>query len=332
MNIRIKEIGYYHPKNKVSNQYFLDFYDKQDVDIRGLLEASGKKDRYISTNPNENALTMAIEAANTVLKKSNLIGEDLDLIIFVSDTPEYLAPSNASKIHYALKGKNTAGILDINCNCVGMLTALEQASKIMKHDKNINKVLIVGAQQLQRYARKDEPIVYAIFGDSSCALILEKTNDENSDFVDNLYFTNSKMHDNVHFPAEGVSSSLPTDEIQSRDYRVIHWSTADADEAFKSSINSVNTILEKNNIKKEQIKKYFCSQMFKSKIDELRIGLDEPEDKFTYIGDMYGYTGATSPFLALAKAIENGEIKRGDYIVLWSIAAGITTNTILLRY
>jgi len=41
-----------------------------------------------------------------------------------------------------------------------------------------------------------------------------------------------------------------------------------------------------------------------------------------YIGDELGYTGPSSPFLALNAKLEKKELKAGDYIFLWTIATG----------
>ncbi len=67
MNIKIKNIEYYHPKTSYSNEYFLKHFSDQDVDISGLLNVTGRNQRYVSEDFHENSLTMAIEAC----KKSN---------------------------------------------------------------------------------------------------------------------------------------------------------------------------------------------------------------------------------------------------------------------
>jgi 3-oxoacyl-[acyl-carrier-protein] synthase-3 len=106
VNIKIRDIAYYHPINKVSNEYFINQFDEKDIDIRGLLNTTGREVRYISDNPEENTLTMSIEATKEVLRKTNLTGQDLDLVVAVSDSPEYLTPTNAIRIHNAINGNN----------------------------------------------------------------------------------------------------------------------------------------------------------------------------------------------------------------------------------
>ncbi len=50
MNIKIKNIEYYHPKTSYSNEYFLKHFSEQDVDISGLLNVTGRDQRYVSEN------------------------------------------------------------------------------------------------------------------------------------------------------------------------------------------------------------------------------------------------------------------------------------------
>lgn len=331
-NVRIKVIESYHPQNKVSNDFFLNYYDNKDINIRGLLDSSGRKDRYISEYPDENALTMAIEASKKALAKAHMKGSDLDLIVFVSDTPEYLVPANAIEIHKAINGKQYAGAFDMNCNCLGMVVALDHIGNVMKVNRHIKKCLIVGTEQLQRYGMESEPIVYANFGDLACAVILEQTDDETSNFIDSLSYTDSGLIHSVHFPKAGLSKVLPTDESVSKIDKCINWDICDTSRAFAPTAKNIMTVLNDNGIKKSQVKKYFLSQMVKSKIDMVREELDEPEEKFPFIGDKYGYTGTTSPLLTMQHSIDNNELQRGDYVIFWSLAAGITTTVVLIRY
>ena len=67
-------------------------------------------------------------------------------------------------------------------------------------------------------------------------------------------------------------------------------------------------------------------------IDILRNELNIPEDKSIYIGDKYGYTGATSPFIALYELVEQNRINRGDYIMFWTVGAGMQHIFMLIRY
>lgn len=82
---------------------------------------------------------MAIEAAKTVLEKSKTPAEDIDMIVFASDTPEYTVPTNALLINKALGTTNANTIFDINNNCTSMVVALDNATHFMKAHKDVKK-------------------------------------------------------------------------------------------------------------------------------------------------------------------------------------------------
>ena len=48
--------------------------------------------------------------------------------------------------------------------------------------------------------------------------------------------------------------------------------------------------------------------------------------------DKYGYTGTSSPFVALYEAIKQGRVKRGDYVFMATSAAGGMYITELIKY
>ena len=77
----------------------------------------------------------------------------------------------------------------------------------------------------------------------------------------------------------------------------------------------------------------FCfSQFAFINIKAIRELMNIDEDKSIYIGDKYGYTGTTSPFIVLYEAIKQGKIKRGDYIVFWTFGSGSESIVMLYKY
>ena len=332
MSVKIKNIKYYHPKTSYSNEYFLRHFSEQGVDISGLLNVTGRNHRYISENLNENSLTMAIEACNKVIKDTNIDVQDINLVVFVSSTPEHLSPTNAVKIHNALGLSKNANAYDMNANCSGMIIAMDQVCRVMKSNNRIKYSLLVGSDLSFRYSRKSEPITYANFGESACAVLLENTEDNLSDFIDSSSYVDSSLSCYIKFPAEGFSKILAGDEDIPKDSRLIEWENFNTDDAFASSVDSINEILARNNLTKDDVKLYCLSQFAKKNIDMIREALEEPEHKFPFVGDKFGYTSVTSPFMALADSVSNGNLKRGDYVILWTVGAGVVASCMLLRY
>lgn len=330
-NAIIKGIAYYHPKRKVDNEYFIEHFKKQGKDIKGLLAATGRKNRYISDDETENMLTMGFNAASDVLEKTHVKASQLGLIIFSSGTPEYIAPSNAIKLHSMLQAGQKCAVYDLNANCAGMLVALEQVARTMRSNPNLKYALIVGSDQLNRYSRYREPITYSNFGDSACAMVIENIFHINRGFLDSDFYTNSSNHDKILLPAKGMSTVVRDKHLSTQD-KLVKWDTFDLGGAFFSAKISIEELLFRNNLKKENIKKYFLSQFALKNIEGVAQELGESMDKFVFIGDEFGYTGTTSPMLAYARAVENDELDIGDYIIFWTVGAGTTCVCVLYQY
>lgn len=330
-NSIIMGTAYYHPENKVDNDYFIEHFKKQGKDISGLLKATGRSSRYISDDKNETMLTMGCIAASKVLEKTYVKPSQLNLIIFASGTPEYIAPSNAIKLHSALRAGQRTAVYDLNANCAGMLVAHEQASRVMKSNLNVKYALIVGSDQLNRYSRYNEAITYSNFGDSACAILLENVFDTDRGFIDSDYYTNSSNHDKILLPAKGMTSAIHDKHLEIKD-KLVNWTNFSLEGTFNSAKISIEELLFKNNLTKKDIKKYFISQFARKNIKAVCQDLEEDINKFTFVGDEFGYTGVTSPFLAYARAVENEELQIGDYVVFWTVGAGTTCVCELYRY
>lgn len=332
MGIKINRLEYYHPDEKYSNNYFLKHFKERNVNISGLLKTTGRENRYISTNPHENSLTMAIMASIKVLEKAEISADKINMIVHVSTTPEFLSPTNALKVHKALMCNKNCILYDMNANCSGMVVAFDQISRYMKSNSKVKYALIVATDQLNRYSRESEAITYSNFGESACAMILENDEDCCSDIIDSEFYVDNTLSECINFPPRGFSKFLPNDKSVKKDDRIIEWIDFDSNDAFLSAVSSIEEVLKRNNLKREDISLYCISQFAKANIDIIRKELNEPECKFPFVGDEFGYTGVNSPFMILAKSISGQSIKRGDFVILWTCGAGVLAPCVLLKY
>lgn len=326
MNIKLRGIEIYHPENKVNNDYFINHFKKFDKNIENMLKAFGKNERYIINNESENTLTMGINAVQKLLKKEKLKGEDIDLIIFSSQFPEYTMPSQALIVHNAINGKREAMCQDLNVNCVGMLVAFDTACRYLMSNDKMKRALVIGSDYTSIHCKEDDENTYPQFGDCACAIILEKTEEDNVGFVDSIYKTESSTWQKVTFPAKGSSKSYNVNDYN----RKVDWEPFDGSFIVEHFSNSFDKIISRNDIDAKNISKFCISQYAYPIIQGSAKSLNRPEDDFIYIGNKYGYTGTSSPFIALYEGLNSGDIKQGDTICLWSVGINWTTCAILL--
>lgn len=327
--IRIQDIDIYHPNNKVGNDFFIKHFDEKDIDIRGLLTTLGRDTRYSIKNEEENSLTMAFEAASNVLDKNGLTGADIDLIAYASQTPEYIFPTNSLMIHRLINGASHTICIDSNANCAGMTASVEQVSRQMQANPRIKRALIIGSDYVAPHADKNDPVYYANFGDAAAAILLER--DDNSvGFIDSIYQTDTCVYGNSMFPAEGLAN-LGRKGVAAGEFNV-SFIPFDDSICVDAASASIRTLLSDNNIAPGSIKAACFSQLSLPNIVSVceKIGIDR--DVAVYIGDEFGYTSTSSPFIALHKAITTGKIERGDKVLFWTVGAGWQNVAFVIEY
>ncbi|MER1986235.1 MAG: 3-oxoacyl-[acyl-carrier-protein] synthase III C-terminal domain-containing protein [Solibacillus sp.] len=322
----IKEIAIYHPQNQVNNQLYIDHFSKQGKDITNFLAAMGREHRYTSKDVDETPLTTAIKATELVLQKAHLTLSDMDMIIFTSQTPETTVPSNAVRLFDHFQGKPNTIIYDLNANCAGMTVALEQISHYMNSNKKINRALIVGSDHLTLFANPSDPLSYACFGDGTAAIIVERTT-EDCGFIDSMYHVNTIFAEKMMFPAEGLTKGIR----ETGDLKEILTIPFDGSIVLDATYEMFDTLFARYNINPSEVK-YCLSQFALSNIIKIKERYNLTDAQVPYIGNEFAYTGTSSPFLALHAGIEAGQIKRGDYVMFWTIGTGFELIATLYKY
>lgn len=333
-NINIISTGVYHPENKVHNDYFINHFKEMDIEVEGLLKHLEREYRYLSNDSNETVISMAYNASIKALNEANLSIRDIDLLIFATDTPEYTSPSNAVKLLDIL-GKGDVRIqmaYDTNTNCLGMITALDQASRILMTNKRFKRALVVGGILFSSVGNPKESVSYSNFGDAAAAIILEKVEeDEKRGFIDSTHLTQTSECNNILMPKIGYSKITRHGVVNGDDNK---WFWEPFDGSFISDVwvDLITEVAEDNGIKATDINHLIFSQFTipDAKLTLEKLGIDT--NKTTYIGNEYGYTGTTSPIVALDRALKTGKINHGDYVTLSSMGSGSVVTVLLFKF
>lgn len=333
MNIKIKEIAIKYPDTVVNDEFFKEYFSKQGKDVTNLLKTFGKSERRVVLGNSDSTLSLGVKAASKVLNKAGIEGKDIDMIVFTSQFPEYTCPSQGLILHNAIGGRNDGEVmtLDLNSNSSGMVVAFDTITSYLLSKKNFKRALLVGADYLTVHCNKDDEKSLALFGDAACALILEKS-DEECGIIDTVSYCNSKNYDSIIYPQCGFSYFWESG-IEEYDKKIlVNDENSDIDFVVKIVKESIEKILNNNNLKIEDISAFCFSQgSIKNRYKFIEsIGI-EPE-KFIHVSDKYGETGVNSPFICLYEGIKTGLIKRGDYVILTSYSFGYIIDTVLIKY
>ena len=319
-----KIIGFesYVPKNSITNDDLSNIVETSD---EWIYTRTGISKRCISTT--ENTSDFATNVGEKLLKKANLLPEDLDIIIIATITPDYLTPSTACIVQGNLGAKNALAF-DINVACSGFVYALSIADKFLKSGIYKN-ALIIGAETLSKMLDWKDRGTCVLFGDGSGGALLCRDDSYNSILAEDL------KADGTSWQAlTGGKITLNNPFIENKKDEDFYLSMNGRDVftfATKTVPKSVNLVLEKANISLDDIK-YIVPHQANLRIVEvvakkLKVGLD----KFYLNLQNYGNTSAASIPIALAEMFEKNILEKGDKIILTGFGSGLTWASMLIQ-
>lgn len=330
-SVEITGVAVYHPENEVDNGEYVEYFKNRGMDITHMFEVLGKERRYILSDERENSLTMGFEAAKRVLDSSSTLPSEIDIVVFVSDMPEYFSPSNAVFLHKWLGLKQETLVFDMNQNCTGMITALDVIGTYLRSNKRYKKALLVSAFSGSRMGRKDTPVGYGVFGDGAGAIVLEACEyEEQRGLVASYYKTNSVETEKMVYPEVGFSNVYH--ESTTMDQRLLKWAV-ETDSFIPGEFEkALDELAGDLGIEVTAFDHLFVSQISLGIIHEVSNLTGISIDRFTYVGDRFGYTGNSSPVFTMEEALRTGKIVRGQYVVLLSIGAGHTVCGTVFKF
>jgi 3-oxoacyl-[acyl-carrier-protein] synthase-3 len=167
--MNIIDVSYALPKKEISTE---DITSWVDIDKDFLQKQIGVKKRYF-LDDNESGVSLALSATKKLLKKNNLEVNKISLIIYVTQTPDYLIPHNSAILHKLLNGDKNTMCFDVGLGCSGYPHALEIAKALLKNSNNYG--LIVTCDPYSKIIDKKDKNTVSLFGDGASATLLGKS-------------------------------------------------------------------------------------------------------------------------------------------------------------
>ena len=139
-NSKIIGLGKYLPENVVTNYDLEQIMETSDSWIQ---ERTGIKERrHISKGSNDSTSSMGVEASKMAIKRSGLLAQDIDLILFATLSPDYYFPGGGVLVQEQLQIK-TCPAMDIRNQCSGFIYSIATADQFIKSGMYKN-ILVIG--------------------------------------------------------------------------------------------------------------------------------------------------------------------------------------------
>ena len=114
----IKEIAYYLPDCVVTNEDIV--HDFPEWSVEKIASKVGVNQRHVAAS-DETAVDLAIAAAEKLFGNSNVDRQNVDYILFCTQSPDYFLPTSACIIQNKLGLRKSIGALDFSMGCSGYI-------------------------------------------------------------------------------------------------------------------------------------------------------------------------------------------------------------------
>jgi len=136
-----------------------------------LIKTIGVEKRHVAL-AGQTTSDLCYQAATELLQKLNWDPSDINLLIFVSQSRDYVIPSTSTILQDRLKLPKTSMALDINLGCSGYVYGLSVITSMIKAAGISKSLLLVGDLSNVTSSYRDKS-TYPLFGDAGTATALE---------------------------------------------------------------------------------------------------------------------------------------------------------------
>lgn len=318
---QITGCGSYLPARVVTNAQLAEKVDTTDEWIR---QRTGIRERRMVAN-GECTSDLGFKAAEDALAMARLTGDDLDLIVCATATPDETFPATATRIQDRL-GMRHGAAFDVQAVCTGFIYALAIADNFIRLGQARN-ALVVGAETFSRILDWEDRSTCVLFGDGAGAVVLQAAEGNGaieSGVLSTHIYSDGRYHDALYVDG-GPSSTGTVGHLRMEGREVFRHAVVRMAEA-------IDTALEANGLTPEDIDWLVPHQANLRIIEAMARRLNLPEDRVVVTVDRHANTSAASIPLALCEAVGDQRIRSGDLILMEAMGGGFTWGSALVRW
>jgi 3-oxoacyl-[acyl-carrier-protein] synthase-3 len=314
--------GSYLPARILSNDELVKSVQTTD---EWIVQRTGIRERHIAA-AGELTSGLALHAARAAIANARVEANSIDLIVLATSTPDQTFPATAVTVQAGL-GITRGTAFDLQAVCSGFIFALSVVDAMLKSGA-YKRALVIGAETFSRILDWNDRTTCVLFGDGAGAWVVEAQPQPGTS-ADRGILTTHLRSDGRH------KSKLYVDGGPSSTQTVGHL-RMEGREVFKHAVAMITDVIhdafKATGTKAADIDWFVPHQANKRIIDGSAHKLGIAPEKVVVTVDRHGNTSAASIPLALADAVADRRIKRGNLILLEAMGGGFTWGSALLRW
>jgi 3-oxoacyl-[acyl-carrier-protein] synthase-3 len=324
--VKIAGLATYVPPRVLTNA---DLERMVETSDEWILQRTGIRERHI-VDPGVATSDLAKEAALCALRQAGLIPDQIGFIVVGTTTPDTIFPSTACTLQHKI-GAHKAWGFDLGAACSGFTYSLTVGMQMVASGAH-DHALVVGADVMSSIIDYTDRTTCVLFGDGAGAVILAPAGEDEPAILGFAHEIDGSGGPALCMPAGGSRLPASHETVDKR----LHYVKQDGQTVFKFAVRKTEEIcrrvLDQFGYTTDDIDLFVSHQANRRIIQAAADRLNLPDSKVVINLERFGNTtGATIP-LALADAVRERRLKKGDMVLLTSVGAGFTVGAVLLRW
>lgn len=331
INVNISGISCALPTTTVDHTSFFETlgekYVKKNVKMTGV-------ECFRVSPVEQTASDLCVLAAKDLLEKLAWSKDDIGVLVFVTQFPDFRAPSTAFVIQHMLQLDTSCIVFDVNLGCSGFTSGLQIVGSLLSTcDKK--KGLLLCGDTASKSLDFNEKSTSLLFGDAGAAIALEMN--ENAPLMELFQTSKGSGYKSIYTPYEGYKYYCNNPDWKEKfDPTLPYVSMAPSfmagDEVFQFTITDViacfKDFFESTNQTVQDFDFVVMHQAQKFIVDTVASLLDIPEEKVLFSLREYGNTSSASIPLTLCANKELLAEKNTCKVLMAGFGVGLSVGIV----
>ena len=330
-NVGITAMAACVPSKIIYNKDLDHLMPKETID-KMIATIGIKEKRYADKNVTSSDL--CFKAAEQLITDNNIDRETIDMVLFLSMTPDYIMPPTSSLLQHRLQLPEDTACLDLSMACSGFVYSLSTAFAYASIP-GVDRILLLVGETMSKLVSSKDRVNFPLYGDAGTACLIEKGNFGKSYFK---LAAGGYGEKEVLVPHGGFRNIMTAESLElkereggnsRRDCDITMDGMATFNHAIKAIPKEIKSLLLKSDTEKEQIDYLVSHQANKFMIDFIIKRMKFDPSKVPFCISKYGNTSAASIPLTIVSELQN-EMKRKNKMLISAIGAGWSLGNAVL--
>lgn len=171
------------PRNIINNYAYTQYFPAEEV--KEVVDKIGVYERRFA-DENTCSSDLCFAAAEKLFADNSIDRSEIDLLVFISQTPDYRMPATSVILQHRLGLQNSTIAFDINLGCSAFIYGMAVVYSMMEKTNLRKALLLDGETRSKVYSPKDRRTAF-LFGDGGVAALIER----NEKFGESFFSLNS---------------------------------------------------------------------------------------------------------------------------------------------